>query len=445
MSARRDVSSPELVREWRDIIGVVPGAREVNFRSERVRGGQPIDIQLQGSDFEEMRLVADALKTQLNTYPGVFDAFHTFEGGKEEVKLTLRPEAEILGLTLEDLARQVRQAFYGFEVQRIQRGRDEVRVFVRYPESERRSLDSLSSMRIRTPTGTEVPFGEVASARFGRGFSTIQRIDRLRAVNVRADVNKEAADVEAIKRDLDAVMPQILADHPQVSYVLEGEAREQQESFASVGIGILFVLFVIYALLAIPFRSYIQPLIVMSIIPFGVAGAMLGHIVMDMSLSIMSIMGMLALCGVVVNDSLVLVDYVNRRRREGMPLNEAVRTAGLARLRPVLLTSVTTFAGLTPLLVGEIHPGPVDDPDGRVAGVRHPVRDVYHAAFDTDQLPHTRGPEGAGSAGSKHVSTAGTRSGIKKRRTPRDPAHLRRRSATSAGRRSGSERPPRSA
>ncbi len=346
-----DVSSPELVREWRDIIGVVPGAREVNFRSERVRGGQPIDIQLQGADFEEMRLVADAVKEQLNSYPGVFDVFHTFEGGKEEIKLTLRSEAEILGLTLEDLARQVRQAFYGFEVQRVQRGRDEVRVFVRYPESERRSLESLSSMRIRTPTGTEVPFGDVASASFGRGFSTIRRIDRLRAVNVRADVNKETADVEAIKRDLGAAMPQILRDHPQVSYVMEGEAREQQESFASVGVGILLVLFVIYGLLAIPFRSYIQPLIVMSIIPFGVAGAMLGHIIMDMSLSIMSIMGMLALCGVVVNDSLVLVDYVNRRRREGMALNEAVRTAGLARLRPVLLTSVTTFAGLTPLLL----------------------------------------------------------------------------------------------
>ena len=190
-----------------------------------------------------------------------------------------------------------------------------------------------------------------SSASFGRGFSTIQRVDRFRAVNVRADVNKETADLEAIKRDLETVLPEILLDHPRVNYVMEGEAREQNESFASVGVGILFVLFVIYVLLAIPFRSYVQPLIVMSVIPFGVAGAMLGHIIMGMNLSIMSIMGMLALCGVVVNDSLVLVDYVNRQRRSGQSLVEAVREAGLARLRPVILTSLTTFAGLTPLLM----------------------------------------------------------------------------------------------
>jgi multidrug efflux pump subunit AcrB len=345
------VTSPELVREWRERIGVLPGAREINFRAERVRGGNPIDIQLQGPEFAEMRIVADEIKAHLNTYPGVFDVFHTFEGGKEEVKLTLRPEAELLGLTLDDLARQVRQAFYGFEVQRIQRGRDEVRVFVRFPEAERRSLETLSGMRIRTPDGTEVPFGDVASASFGRGFSTIQRVDRFRAVNVRADVNKETADLEAIKRDLETVLPEILLDHPRVSYVMEGEAREQDESFASVGVGIVFVLFVIYVLLAIPFRSYVQPLIVMSVIPFGVAGAMLGHMIMGMNLSIMSIMGMLALCGVVVNDSLVLVDYVNRQRRAGTDLMDAVGVAGLARLRPVILTSLTTFAGLTPLLM----------------------------------------------------------------------------------------------
>ena len=345
------VTSPELVREWRERIGVLPGAREISFIAERVRGGKPIDIQLQGPEFAEMRRVADALKAHLESYPGVFDVFHTFEGGKEEVKLKLRPEAELLGLTLDDLARQVRQAFYGFEVQRIQRGREEVRVFVRFPEAERRSLETLSGMRIRAPDGTEVPFGDVASASFGRGFSTIQRVDRFRAVNVRADVNKETADLEAIKRDLESVLPEILLDYPRVSYVMEGEAREQNESFASVGVGILFVLFVIYVLLAIPFRSYVQPLIVMSVIPFGVAGAMLGHIIMGMTLSIMSIMGMLALCGVVVNDSLVLVDYVNRQRRAGEPLLDAVRGAGLARLRPVILTSLTTFAGLTPLLM----------------------------------------------------------------------------------------------
>ena len=290
------------------------------------------------------------MRSRLATYPGVFDITDSFEGGKEEIKLKMRPQAELLGITLDDLARQVRHAFYGFEVQRIQRGREEVRVFVRYPESERRSLESLDSMRIRTPSGVEVPFSEVAVADYGRGFSQIRRVDRNRTINVTADFNKEVTDIEAIKRDLTEYLSTATPAYAGVAFTLEGEAREQRESFGSLRVGILFVLFMIYALLAIPFRSYRQPLIVMSVIPFGVAGAMLGHIMMGMSLTIMSLMGMLALSGVVVNDSLVLVDYVNRRRREGMALHEAVAKAGVARLRPVLLTSLTTFAGLTPLI-----------------------------------------------------------------------------------------------
>jgi multidrug efflux pump subunit AcrB len=196
-----------------------------------------------------------------------------------------------------------------------------------------------------------VPFAEVAIADFGRGFSEIRRVDRSRTINITADINKETADVEAIKRDLLGYLDQQVSSYPGVRYSLEGEAREQRESFRSIGFGIIFVLFIIYSLLAIPFRSYLQPLIVMSVIPFGIAGAMLGHIIMGMSLTIMSIMGMLALGGVVVNDSLVLVDYINRLRREGVEMRDAVYRAGLARLRPVLLTSLTTFAGLTPLLL----------------------------------------------------------------------------------------------
>jgi multidrug efflux pump subunit AcrB len=346
-----EVTSSELVGAWRKGIGQIPGARELSFRAEIGRGGAPIDVQISAPDFDELRPVAMSVKNRLRGYPGVFDITDNFEDGKEEIKLTLKPTAELLGLTLDDLARQVRQAFYGFEVQRIQRGREEVRVFVRYPETERRTLATLENMRIRTPTGTEVPFSEVSDAEFGRGFAEIRRVDRSRTINITADVDKETADVEAIKRDLTAHLGGLLAEFPRVRYTLEGEAREQRESFRSIGIGIMFVLFVIYALLAIPFKSYLQPLIVMSVIPFGVAGAMLGHIIMGMSLSIMSIMGMLALSGVVVNDSLVLVDFVNRSRRDGRSAREAVYEAGLARLRPVLLTSLTTFAGLTPLLL----------------------------------------------------------------------------------------------
>jgi multidrug efflux pump subunit AcrB len=345
-----DVTSAELVHEWRQRIGQIPGAREVSFRAEIGSGGSPLDVQINGPDFVSLRELASLVRERLETYPGVFDITDSFEDGKQEIKLRIRPEAELLGITLEDLARQVRHAFFGFEAQRIQRGREEVRVYVRYPEAERRSLDNLDRMRIRTPAGVEVPFVEVASAEFGRGFAQIRRVDRNRTINVTADVNKETADIEAIKRDVTAFLGEAVRPYAGVSFTLEGEAREQRESFGSLGYGLLFVLFMIYTLLAVPFRSYLQPLIVMSVIPFGAAGAMLGHIIMGMNLTIMSLMGMLALTGVVVNDSLVLVDYINRRRAEGMPLMEAVGTAGVKRLRPVLLTSLTTFAGLTPLI-----------------------------------------------------------------------------------------------
>jgi multidrug efflux pump subunit AcrB len=346
-----EVTSSELVREWRDRIGQIPGAKELNFRAEIGHTGLPIDVQLSGPSFEDLRAVSIRVRELLNTYPGVFDITDSFDSGKEEIKLQLKPEAELLGLTLEDMARQVRQAFFGFEVQRIQRGRDEVRVFVRYPESDRRNLQTLENMRIRTPAGAEVPFSEVAQATYGRGFAEIRRVDLARTINITADVNKESANLEAIKADLSAEIAVMQKTYPRVGYSLEGEAREQRDSFRSLGIGLLFTLFSIFALLAIPFRSYLQPLIVMSVIPFGVAGAMLGHLIMGMDLTIMSIMGMLALSGVVVNDSLVLVDYINRRRAEDMPLKQAVYEAGIARLRPVLLTSLTTFVGLMPLIL----------------------------------------------------------------------------------------------
>jgi multidrug efflux pump subunit AcrB len=266
------------------------------------------------------------------------------------LQLAIKPEAEQLDLNLDTLIRQVRQAFFGLEVQRIQRDRDDVRVMLRFPLAERRSLANLEGMMIRTPAGVSVPFSEVAELKPGRSPSSIERVNRNRTLDVVADLNKETADIEAIKRDLNAFATDLVIPHPGVSFSLEGEAREQRDSFRSLAWGMLFVLFALYALLAIPFRSYSQPIMVMLIIPFGVAGAILGHIIMDMSLSVISVMGMLALSGVVVNDSLVLVDYVNRRCREGVAVNDAVRQAGVARFRAVLLTSLTTFAGLMPLI-----------------------------------------------------------------------------------------------
>jgi multidrug efflux pump subunit AcrB len=344
------VTSSEIVREWRKAIGDIPGAKELNFRAEIGRGGDPIDIQLTGQDFNKLETVAEAVKQRLAEYPGVFDIQDTFEEGKPEIKLRIKPEAELLGLNAEDLGRQVRYAFFGAEAQRIQRGRDDVRVMVRYPEAERRNLESLDTMRIRTRDGAEVPFGNVADVEMGRGFSTIRRVDRQRAVNVTADINKEEVDVNQVIADIEPLLDELTARYPGVRYSYEGELREQRETFGSLMYGAAFVLFSIYALLAIPFRSYVQPIIVMLIIPFSIVGAILGHMIMGMNLSIMSVMGILALAGVVVNDSLVLVDWINRRRREGMALAEAVRSSGAARFRPILLTSLTTFVGLLPLI-----------------------------------------------------------------------------------------------
>jgi len=271
------VTSRELVMQWRRSIGDIPGAKEINYRAEIGRGGAPVNVQLSGRDFDRLKLAAQVTKDKLATYPGVDDITDNFESGKQELLLEIKPAAEQLGLTLSELATQVRQAFFGFEVQTIQRDRDDVRVVVRYPLSERQSLDNLQTMMIRTPDGSTVPFSEVAEASMGRGFASIKRVDRKRTINIEADVDKENTNIEAIKRELVEDMPELLAGFPDVSFSLEGEAREQRESFGSLRIGIIFVLAVIYALLAIPLRSYVQPIMVMLVIPFGVVGAIHGH------------------------------------------------------------------------------------------------------------------------------------------------------------------------
>lgn len=344
------IGSSDLLRELRRLAGPIPGAKELSFRAEIGRGGDPIDVQLAGQSFESLTAVAKLVQERLQEYPGVFDIQDTFEDGKEEIKLSIKPAAELLGLTAEDLGRQVRQAFFGAEAQRIQRGREDVRVMVRYPGHQRRSVDSLHQMRIRAPSGTQVPFSNVADADVGQGYTTIRRVDRNRVVNVRADINKKLGNVNQIVADLEVFLDGVRQKYPDVRYTFEGEQREQSESYDSLYVGAFFVLFMIYSLLAIPFRSYVQPLIVLGIIPFSIIGAILGHMIMGMNLSIMSLMGLLALAGVVVNDSLVLVDWINRRRKEGVALMDAVRRAGVARFRAIILTSLTTFAGLMPLI-----------------------------------------------------------------------------------------------
>ncbi|MDH3197517.1 MAG: efflux RND transporter permease subunit [Candidatus Krumholzibacteria bacterium] len=348
----RDISSAEVVRRWRETTPPIPDVLELSFMSSIFSPGEPVNVQLTGLRVDRLEGVAERLKQELVKYEGVFDIADSFRSGKQEVKLRVKPAAEAYGITLADLGRQVRQAFYGEEAQRIQRGRDDVRIMVRYPSEGRRSIGDLENMRIRTTSGLDVPFSLVAEAEWGRGFSSIRRVDRRRAINVTADVDETKGNAAEVIADLKAnALPAILADYPDVAYSFEGEQREQADTMAGLRRGFLFALIFIYALMAIPFRSYVQPLLVMSVIPYGFVGAVWGHVIMGLDLTILSMFGLVALTGVVVNDSIVLVHFINQRRREGMPLAEAVFQSGVQRFRPILLTSLTTFAGLTPLLL----------------------------------------------------------------------------------------------
>jgi len=350
------LTTTRLVNEWRKLIGTVPGAESLTYRAEIGRGGDPVDIRMGANDIADLSAMADQVRKHLKTYPTLFDITDNLSDGKEELHVELTQQAYALGLTRGDIIRQVRQNFFGIEVQRVQRGRDEVSVYVRLPKDERTSISNLRNVQITTSAGL-VPLNEVAYLVPSRGASAIYRINQQRTVSVTADMDKVATNMTVLQRSLTTFMDELVSLYPGSSYTLEGEAREQQESFASLTIGLVFVFFAIYALLAIPFRSYLQPLIVMSVIPFGAIGALVGHWLMGIDLTIMSLLGLLALVGVIVNDSLVLVEYSNRRKvelRKTMgafdAVEEAVRTAGVARFRPVALTSMTTFLGLMPLL-----------------------------------------------------------------------------------------------
>ncbi len=349
----RPLSTVEISKIWRDLTGPIPGVKQVEFESDLFSSGPPIEIKLSSISREDLKKVTLILKDKLQTYAGVFDIKDSFSAGKDEIKLTLRPEAQNYGITMSSLARQVRQAFYGEEVQRIQRGRDEIKVFLRYPKDERVSLNNLEQMNVRVGNNIEVPLGQVAQGELASGYSTITRTDRKRSINIVADVDLTKANANEIlaKFEKEHISP-LLQDYPSVNYSFEGEQREQRDTLGSLFKNFGLALFVVYILLAVPFKSYLQPLIIMSAIPFGFTGAVIGHLIMGMNLAVLSIIGIVALSGVVVNDSLVMVDFINRYKREDGKSNlEAALAAGPRRFRPILLTSVTTFVGLFPLLI----------------------------------------------------------------------------------------------
>jgi len=350
---RPRVSVNAVINRWRELAGEIPGVDQLSFFTiEGGPAGSPIEIQLIGDDFNQLELAAAELKNELGKYPGAYDIADDFKPGKPERRLRIKDGAQSIGVTMSDIARQLRQGFYGEEALRIQRGKDDVKVQVRYAEKDRRTLFAIEQARVRTPDGRQVPLTEVAEVSPSRAYSLIRRVDRKRVITVSSDIDEDVGNASKIVADLNAeFLPKLLKRYPGLRYDLEGQEKRTQESLESLKKGFTLALMGIFLLLATQFRSYVQPVIIMMAIPFGLIGAVAGHLVMGIAFTIISIFGIVALSGIVVNDSLILIDFINRAHRGGMAINEAVVQSGRSRFRPVLLTSVTTIAGLFPLLL----------------------------------------------------------------------------------------------
>ncbi len=350
----RKLEARELVQRWREKVGDIPGARVLSFTELEGPGDKDLKFNIVGKDREQLQLAASELEEKLRSYYGVFDIENGSADLVNEIHIDIKPGAEALGLSLFDVGRQVRDAFYGSEAQRLQRGNDEVKVMVRYPRHERRTVADLENMYIRTPDGSEVPLMSVAELEFKPAMAESIRVNRATAVPVSAEVNKAVLEPNKVVREITGpFFAEQVKKYPDLIYKLDGDALESKNIEDYMFKGFLLSLFAIYALLAIPLKSYVQPLMVMSVIPFGVIGAAIGHVIMGgMPLSMMSLMGVIALSGVVVNDSLILVEFVNRDVRDkGVAIQKAVVDAGCRRFRAILLTSLTTFLGILPMLL----------------------------------------------------------------------------------------------
>ena len=350
---REDISTHSVLNKWRDLIGEIPGVERLTFATlEGGPAGNPIEIQLSGQGFDQLEQAAAELEAEIATYPGTFDISNNFKPGKQEKKIRIKEGSRSIGVTMRDLARQIRQAFYGEEALRIQRDRDDLKVMVRYADKERHSLAGIEEMRIRTADGQEIPIEEVADIMPGRAYSVINRVDRKRTITVISDIDSAIANASVITGELKSnFLPGLIERYPGIIYDFEGQEKRTRESLDSIKSGYLLAMMGIFLLLASQFRSYVQPVIIMMAIPFGLIGAIFGHLIMGLEFTIVSVFGIVALSGIVVNDSLILIDFINRALRNGADINRAVIESGKARFRPVLLTSVTTIAGLFPLLL----------------------------------------------------------------------------------------------
>ena len=349
----RPVSTSEFTERWRKKAGPMIGVDTIRYRADSGGPGGGTDaltVELSHRDIGVLENASSDLAVLLGEYSIVSDIDDGFTPGKPQIDFNLKAEGRSLGLTSASVARQVRNSYYGAEAARQQRGRNEIKIMVRLPEAERQSEFSLESMIIQTPAGLEVPLREVVEMERGRAYTTITRRDGRRTVTVSANVTpKNKADL--VLADMTTEMlPSLQVKYPGLTYSFEGRQADQRDSMSGLISGLLGAILLIYIILAIPFKSYSQPLIIMISIPFGIVGAVIGHTIMGYGLSVISIFGIVALSGVVVNDSLVLIDFFNQKRREGMSVHDAIMTAGIQRFRPIILTTLTTFGGLLPMI-----------------------------------------------------------------------------------------------
>ncbi|MEH6568322.1 MAG: efflux RND transporter permease subunit [Halioglobus sp.] len=350
-SQSENVDTGDLSKRWRQKIGDLGDVENFSMDYTINDRGKPINFILASASLEDLQAVTDQLRGALEAYSGVYNVNDTLEAPKEEIVLGLKPAAENLSVTLVDLARQVREAFYGAEAQRVPRAKEDVRVMVRYPERERLSVENLNEMRVRTPAGDEVPFDTVAKVDYVPGYLTIERLDRKRTIEVGADVLAGSVAPRAV---VDEILARNLErwkrEYPGISVALDGELEEESEFMQALVRYMGLAMLIIYALMAIPFRSYWQPMLILTAVPFGMMGAIFGHLIFDLQISMFSLLGVIACAGVVVNDNLVLIDRINQLRAAGHSVIESLLQGGQDRFRPIILTSLTTFIGLVPIM-----------------------------------------------------------------------------------------------
>ena len=355
----RDVTSEQFISEWRRLAGDFTGTESLIFGTENIGpGGKTIEFKLLATAdplaVRQLEGAVEKCKEWLAQYPGVIDIDDDSRPGKWEYQIKVKPKAEAMGVSLAALAGTIRASFYGEEVMRLQRGRHEVKLMVRYPQDERRTLATLDDIRVTGPDGVQRPIGELADVNVQRGFSEINRLGQKRSITVTADIDaaKSSLTSSQITSDMEKrLMPTLAAEFPLIRVRWEGQQEQTNESLESLGVGFVVALFAMFVLLTMEFKSYFQPFLILAAIPFGIAGAVFGHAIMGMPLTLFSMFGLVALAGVVVNDSICLIDFINLRVREGHPLRVALREAGCLRFRPVMLTSITTIGGLLPLLL----------------------------------------------------------------------------------------------